>query len=1422
MRSPATLLTPARLRIGTHNANGLRNSRADAAGRLWKQLGLDVILVQETHLTSATQGRADDALRALGYQALWGHYGGGSAGVGVVARLRLLESGELHLEEAQHLVPGRLLQVPARWAGHQLQLASIYLPSGAGAGQRAMIRTQLSALAASGGGEPLWGGDFNFVPDPELDRLCPAGSIPPRRGDEDATAATWREALPHMQDVFRLRHPRRRAYTFVSRRCASRLDRLYAQAALGEHVLGCQVARHILGPRLRPPAPAAQLDRGPVSPLRSSPEAPPACGPARQLPSSPAARFGLAAHPGPARPRQPSSASRARLAVSDHRPVQLDLLGCKPPTTGPGLRRLRLDFLASPTHAEAVQWWVQAQATAAPPSQEGLLAWWPGFKEALVARCRAEQRRFRAGTEPGAVAAARHALEDLYAKLDDGEDVPMAAVCMAQEAWASAAAQGAAARLQVARQAWVHSGERPSPALTRILAPPKRARLVGGLRDSNGRLIVEQPALAGLVARTWASVSAQPHAHPDGVAAVLEALSSSPRLPEGDAEVLGCPVVLLEQVTRALKTTPAGRSPGLDGIPSLLYRRLGKPLHALLARLFSAIGALQRTPRGFLDGAISIMHKHGDRADTANYRPITLLNTDYRLLAKVLANRLQPLLPTVIDRSQLAFVRGRLIGEAVLLMQALPAWLQLTGNSAVAVLCDFAKAFDTVDRTFLLAVLHELGMGAGFVAWVSTLLRHTRACAVVNGFRSNFELFHAGVRQGCPLAPLLYLFVGQAMLQWWRASGVGIPGPPGHPTLVGIQFADDANAFLPGLGDIPRFLSCMAVFAAASNQHLQHRKVQALLLGAPQHRAPGAPAAPTQAHGLAVVTSATMLGIPVGATAAPAVAEEWDKIFAGLWPAFDRIARARLSIFGRGFATAAYGTSTMLYRAEHCDALPQRHLARLATTTARLVERGQSPMDHSRRFAGIHHTFLPDSPASGGFGTLPWKEHIAARHAAWAARLATAVLLGDSPPWASVLGALMRGNHASPHFHPLWLFTGPRGQGTDPGDGPSPSPIGRLRTAARTLPPLIDIGPGDLAPGAWCHAAPLWGNPLLTRQGNGLEHSFPSLTQVPTLATVGDLVRLASGEATPHGHAHRPRLRTDSHLSSQLLALRDAVPPGWIRAAAAMPAAVALPAGSPSDAFWTAVLPRLGWRIGAAAPMTLQQFKVKGATQLLRGGEGGSQSQRTAKLTIFATLAGAPASGDAVVLILRRLWHSPLPGGVKEVFWRLAYDGLPTGARMRQEQGCPCGAEEADRAHHYWNCMAAQGVRDAITSAAAEVGTSFPHLCRAHVWLAQCPDGLHPGVWDIVSMVALAAMDRARRYMVAQTRFAHPPVPRGAELGRQGAERARASFWELLHEFAASGCMPRGTNAPVPLGTTHPFLCSPTRGALRVHVPPTG
>ena len=1368
------------LRVGSHNVNGFSGpGRAAEAGRLWRQLGLDVVMVQETHLCQESVDKAATALRASGYTALWSHHTSRSAGVGLVVRQRLIGSGELTIDEAgtQHLEPGRVLLVRAQWGGHRLALTSIYLPTGMANEQRRIISTHLAPILELQGVQQLWGGDFNFVVDATLDRMCPGGRAPPNAGSEPATARLWAQEIHQLRDVYRCIHPTRRAYTFVCSRAASRIDRMYASASLAtEYVAACRVARHVLGPR-------PSLSHGTV----------------------------------------------LQQKVSDHRPVTLDMLAILPSARGPGLPRLRLDFLTDATRLEQLRSWVELQAHMAPQSHVGILAWWPEFKVALATQCAAQWRAHRSAAEPRALVLARTKLSQLYEALDTGVDVALATILAAQQAWAEAAAACHTARRQRERQDWVHSGERPSPALTQMLRPPKAVCLVPALRGPDGLLVTEQPGLARLVARTWAHVSRVPQTDPAATARVLEGLVGSPHVPPDARDALGSSAITPSAVHMALKTSPGGRAPGLDGIPTLLYRKLGAVFSPLLARLYSAIGELKLTPAGFLDGAISVLHKKGDRADPSNYRPITLLNTDYRLLAKVLASRLQRVLPMVIDPAQLAFVRGRQMGEAVLLMQALPAWLlQQPGRGAVAVLCDFAKAFDTVDRSFLLTVLERLEIGPGFRAWVATLLRHTRACAVVNGFRSGFETFHAGVRQGCPLSPLLYLFVGQAMLQWWRAKGVGILGPPRHPSLVGVLFADDATALLGGLDDVPAFLQTMNVFGAASNQHLERTKVQILLLGAPAVESPNLP---LTAHGLGVVTSTMLLGVPIGTKAQTTASDWWTACTVRVHKAYSRIAAAKLSIFGRAMAAAAYGISQLLHCAELSDLPPPRAIKELTKSTAKLVDRGRPPEDTTRTFTGMAYALLPGSPKAGGFGAMPWREHIIARHATWAARLAIAFLSsGPCPPWAAVMAALHQGANLSPHCHPMWLFTHPKEAGQRGNSaglvGPlHATPMGRLLTAAQSLPPLEDVGLGGLAPGPWCGGMPLWGNPLLMQDGIGLEHNFPGLTHLPCLATLGDLLRLAANpgqlESAAPGSS-RPRTgppRAASHAVRQLAQLRDAIPAPWKEAAQA-----AAEAGhvATTAAAWAEMLPHLGWRGEHGKVMLLQRLRVRDATQLLCMGSEGPPAQRRLKHAAFAELAGEPNGSEAVLLTLRRLWHTPVLGRTKEPYWRLVYDGIPTAARMHMgHQTCPCGAAPADRAHHFWSCLVAGAVRSTVLRAAASAGRPLQSLRRGHLWLARPPQGINQGVWDVVALAAVAAMEKGRAFMVAEHLYASPPIPAGPALAARGGSRARIVFWELLHEFAAMGVLPKGGRHGPPVDETHPFLClvSPGAGTVRVHQP---
>ena len=177
------------------------------------------------------------------------------------------------------------------------------------------------------------------------------------------------------------------------------------------------------------------------------------------------------------------------------------------------------------------------------------------------------------------------------------------------------------------------------------------------------------------------------------------------------------------EVLAAIAKTAPGKAPGLDGFPGELFRQYRQQLGPLLAALYSAVGSLHRVPAGFLDGVIlPILKPGGQPTDPTAYRPIQLLNYEYRLLAKVLSNRLLPVVGGVVDQAQCAFVAGRQIKDSIRLLQVLPALLSLIGESAVAVFTDFRKAYDTVDRQFLIEVAGKLGVGDGFQQWMRLLL----------------------------------------------------------------------------------------------------------------------------------------------------------------------------------------------------------------------------------------------------------------------------------------------------------------------------------------------------------------------------------------------------------------------------------------------------------------------------------------------------------------------------------------------------------------------------------------------------------------------------------------------------------------------------------------------------------------------------
>jgi hypothetical protein len=749
-----------------------------------------------------------------------------------------------------------------------------------------------------------------------------------------------------------------------------------------------------------------------------------------------------------------------------------------------------------------------------------------------------------------------------------------------------------------------------------------------------------------------------------------------------------------------------------------------------------------------------------------------------------------------------------------------------------------------------------MGVGAGFLRWVKLLLANTGACALVNGYVSPKYAYTAGVRQGCPLSPQLYLFVAQAMLSFLRAQGFGTQ--VSGRSLVATQYADDAQVFLSSAAEVPRFLAVMATFKAASGQGLNVDKTLVLILGKAarlrfweehfaalhgpqqshamavqelqQDRAAIPPACTV--HGLKVVRSAKALGITFCGTGAVEV--DWQSLLDKVLKVYGFIAKLPLSMFGRAFAAAGYGISKMLYCAEFTGMPPPLIIRQLEKASSKLVDRHLPPDSAVRRFPGIAGDLLAGHPSTGGVGAMPWKQHIQARHAMWGVRL----ILGHSTvPWVHVARSLL----VPPGITcPAWCHLGIamcRSPQFGPTGLPLPLALRRLIGGLLALPTWRDIQPLNMPLGMWCKDAPLWCNPFLV-QGpglgmprplprHGLEMLFADLAQMPTMRTIShamtalEEVRNASSteayrqQIWPFWLQRDPRFSDRQQAEDRLQALVDSLPITWRLAAIGVGGGAPLPIPSPQVLVQTYILDRLGWTHPTRPShcVSLSQLTVKLATQL--------QLQpildaREAKHFAFCSQAclGLPANLQAqpieLLRVLRRLWCLPWDNQRKEFFWRFTVDGLPTAARMHMfgEPCAVCHNLAPGRRHHYWECPVAAAVVTELQRGLAGFGGE-PLRCD-HVWLARPPSPqLHKGLWLVVCQAALLGMDKGRKLMVATTLNAQDQhrglqsLPGPAQL-QVVCRVAAATFWDMLADFVGLGLAPVTWLAEV--HSQHPFL----------------
>ena len=151
-------------------------------------------------------------------------------------------------------------------------------------------------------------------------------------------------------------------------------------------------------------------------------------------------------------------------------------------------------------------------------------------------------------------------------------------------------------------------------------------------------------------------------------------------------------------------------------------------------------------------GIITLMEKpNRDLLHLDNWRPLSLLNTEYKVLSKVIANRLANVLPTIINKQQVGFMKNRGLTENVFDLVNIAEYCKLKEIDAFLINFDFQKAFEMVDHTVLFQVMSHFNFGQKYTQYIKNLYRDIESCTMNLGYTGRYIKIQQGLRQGCPL-----------------------------------------------------------------------------------------------------------------------------------------------------------------------------------------------------------------------------------------------------------------------------------------------------------------------------------------------------------------------------------------------------------------------------------------------------------------------------------------------------------------------------------------------------------------------------------------------------------------------------------------------------------------------------------------------
>ena len=308
------------------------------------------------------------------------------------------------------------------------------------------------------------------------------------------------------------------------------------------------------------------------------------------------------------------------------------------------------------------------------------------------------------------------------------------------------------------------------------------------------------------------------------------------------------------EVKTSLSKAPNGSAPGVDGIIYEFYKDKmlnhekdgERPdmvgiLHMVIQDI--EVNGLKRMSRDgkhkqeFTDGIMHLVFKKKEKWKIANYRPITLLNTDYKTYTKTIALRLAEVAKSLINEDQAGFVPQRSIYDHTKTTNLAIEYCEMMDKNGCIIALDQEKAYDKIDHDYLWKMLEHYEFPKEFIGRIKELYKDTGKAIMVNGVVTKQYKVERGVHQGDPMSCLLYNFAIEPLADAIRSSSLsGIEVNTKVNRLIVSLFADDTLVYLRETDSLNDLQKIISTFCKASTARFNMEKTEYLPVGNKEYR----------------------------------------------------------------------------------------------------------------------------------------------------------------------------------------------------------------------------------------------------------------------------------------------------------------------------------------------------------------------------------------------------------------------------------------------------------------------------------------------------------------------------------------------------------------------------------------------------------